>query len=457
MTKLYKILAIISVFTHLEVNAQIEAPSSPKIGDTLQEYIFTDLRNYKESEVKLSELRGKWLIMDFWSQNCSACLKSFPKMNDLHLKYQKDITVLMIGMTESRKKLSGVNQERESSTKQLFNRLQKLYNLQFTVAFDSVLASRYGVKGLPFILVVDPLGKVQLTTHSLSEQDITNLLATGGSQLNSLNGNESFFELQEDYQKKKNIDKFKNQKLFRSELSTTNEEDTSAIEAIDFANINMQTTKTALYDGVLAINRSTAKALFNVAYFGKTRIYPSNRKDHLKYSIDFVFETADSLKLLENIKYTYQSIIPTSRSNLDLFKKILQKDLEIYFGLKGKVEKRQMPVYFLKVIDQKKAAKLVTRGLTDRFTLDSTIPKAHQLVFNDVSMESFCYVISQLVIGRYPVINKTNFETNVDIDLRAYIYDLNEVQKAISQYGLKLERGMQEMEALVLQDSEMYK
>lgn len=457
MTKIFKILVIICVFAPLEVKPQIEMPSSPVVGDTLEEYTFTDLRNYKESKVKLSELRGKWLILDFWSQNCSACLKSFPKMNDLHLKYQRDITVIMIGITESRKKLSGENQERESSTKQLFNRLQKLYDLQFTVAFDSVLAHKYGVKGLPFILVVDPLGKVRLTTHSLSEQDISNLLASGSTQLKTLTGNEDFFELQEDYQKKKNVNPFKNQKLFSSKLSTINEEDTATIEAIDFDNANMRATKAALYDGVLAINKSTAKALFNVAYFGKTRIYPSNRKDHLKYSIDFVFETADSLKLLENIKYSYQSIIPASRSSPNLFKKILQKDLEIYFGLKGTIEKRHMPVYFLKVIDEKKASKLVTHGLTDRFTHDSNVPKAHQLVFNDVSMESFSYVLSQLVIGRYPVINKTNFETNIDLDLRAYIYDLNEVQKAIAEFGLKLERGTQEMDALVLRDTEIYR
>ena len=56
-------------------------------GDTVPDFdiasIYTDKPN-----IKLSELKGKTLYIDFWASWCAPCVVSLPLYNEMYLKYK---------------------------------------------------------------------------------------------------------------------------------------------------------------------------------------------------------------------------------------------------------------------------------------------------------------------------------------------------------------------------------
>jgi thiol-disulfide isomerase/thioredoxin len=45
--------------------------------------------------LRLSELRGKVVFLDFWTYSCINCVRTIPEMNRLHLKYPSDELVII--------------------------------------------------------------------------------------------------------------------------------------------------------------------------------------------------------------------------------------------------------------------------------------------------------------------------------------------------------------------------
>jgi thiol-disulfide isomerase/thioredoxin len=45
--------------------------------------------------LRLSELRGRVVFLDFWTFGCSNCVRTIPHVNDLHRKYPSDELVII--------------------------------------------------------------------------------------------------------------------------------------------------------------------------------------------------------------------------------------------------------------------------------------------------------------------------------------------------------------------------
>lgn len=437
---------------------------TPSIGDTIPEYKFTDLRNHPKETLSLNELKGKWLILDFWSKDCAGCLQSFPKMNTLFEKYRDSLTILMVGTVGKYQLPSGKVIEREQSTKDVYSRLEKLYNLKFTVAFDSVLENSYSLRGLPYILIIDPQGYVRGITTSVNEKIISSFLsgnepklqrAYTGSEKELLENNydRGLSEtLGTDNNKEIKVDK----EVLKSELSLYNKETMRSNYFPGFYDVNSKRVKDILNTGVLEVSNLSLKNLFYFAFWGVADWGSDHPKFYFDYSKDFIFETKDTFKFdKSNLdKYAYNLTLPSNRIDIETFKRIMQKDIEVYFGFKGRVEKRSMPVYYLVIADGEKAKKLKTEGRPDRYHyIEDLTQSRFQMILNDSPVATLCRWIGGYTSLQYPVIDGTGFKNNIDIDLQTYIYDLKEVEKSLEKYGLKLESGYKEMETIVIGDS----
>ena len=66
------------------------------IGDTVPDITITNVYNYPASTIQLSSLKGKLVILDFWSTWCSTCFAMFPKMQQLKKKFGDSLQVLLI-------------------------------------------------------------------------------------------------------------------------------------------------------------------------------------------------------------------------------------------------------------------------------------------------------------------------------------------------------------------------
>jgi thiol-disulfide isomerase/thioredoxin len=107
----------------------------------------------QKDNVKLADLKGQYVYVDFWASWCGPCKQSFPWMNAMHDKYgSKGLKVI------------GVNLDAKKDDAAKF--LAEV-PAQFTVAFDGTGATpkAYGVKGMPTSVLIGPDGNV-LFTHS---------------------------------------------------------------------------------------------------------------------------------------------------------------------------------------------------------------------------------------------------------------------------------------------------
>ena len=118
----------------------------PKPGDPFPDVVLKNMEYYNEKTAKISSLRGKWVVLDLWSIGCRGCFKSFPKINDLQKKFERDIQFILVGQT-----YPGIQQ--------IYQRFAKHYSLSLPVAYDTNLFNLFRVTMVPFIIIIDPSGK----------------------------------------------------------------------------------------------------------------------------------------------------------------------------------------------------------------------------------------------------------------------------------------------------------
>lgn len=116
---------------------------------------------------KLSDLRGKVVILDFWATWCGPCIESMPKLRELQ-EFYKDKPVVVIGVTS----VQGVIIEGEKSTEfegkadeeiamyPGYIERQKV-TWMLAVSKQDVFNQDYGVTGIPHMVIIDHEGKVQ--------------------------------------------------------------------------------------------------------------------------------------------------------------------------------------------------------------------------------------------------------------------------------------------------------
>lgn len=104
-------------------------------------------RNVDEP-VKLSELRGKVVYVDFWASWCGPCRQSFPWMNDMHERYGDNGLVVV-----------GVNLDEERGDALRFLRQVPA---SFPIVFhpEGNLPDAYGVQAMPSSYLVDRQGRI---------------------------------------------------------------------------------------------------------------------------------------------------------------------------------------------------------------------------------------------------------------------------------------------------------
>ncbi|MGB5102176.1 MAG: TlpA disulfide reductase family protein [Steroidobacteraceae bacterium] len=99
--------------------------------------------------VRLSELKGQVVMINFWATWCGPCRQEMPLLQQLQSKYEP------LGFT-----LLGVNVENDSAAAQAW---LKGMPVTFPILFDreNEVAERFGVQGMPSTVFVDRAGNVR--------------------------------------------------------------------------------------------------------------------------------------------------------------------------------------------------------------------------------------------------------------------------------------------------------
>jgi thiol-disulfide isomerase/thioredoxin len=122
-----------------------------------------------QQPVRLADLKGKVVLLDFWATWCGPCRYTIPKINALHRKY-KDRGLVVIGLTEFEGEADGRSMTRAEETEFLrrFKRKQSI-GYGFGVEDGKETAHSYGVVSIPTTVLIDRRGRVRLLTISASD------------------------------------------------------------------------------------------------------------------------------------------------------------------------------------------------------------------------------------------------------------------------------------------------
>ncbi|MDQ1728907.1 MAG: hypothetical protein QOD33_1032 [Pyrinomonadaceae bacterium] len=142
-------------------------------GATLPEIVGTQWID--QAPVKLSELRGQVVLLDFWAPWCGPCRYTFPKLQRWHESYH-DKGLVILGLTNYTGDIEGrrASHGEELAYLRTFKKQNRL-PYGFVVADSSVNDFNYGVFSIPMSFLIDRRGNVRFIAMGAGEQEIAAL------------------------------------------------------------------------------------------------------------------------------------------------------------------------------------------------------------------------------------------------------------------------------------------
>lgn len=106
------------------------------------------LKSNQGSNIRLADLKGEVVMINFWATWCGPCLQEMPLLNELYQKYES------AGFT-----LLGVNVEDEEDKAKVNDMMEKL-QVSFPILYDveSIASELYSVDAMPSTVFVDREG-----------------------------------------------------------------------------------------------------------------------------------------------------------------------------------------------------------------------------------------------------------------------------------------------------------
>lgn len=147
------------VWQNLSLSARTQAMLTPENA----RYSAPDfsLKAADDKEVKLSELKGRVVLVNFWATWCHGCQLEIPWYIEFQKKHEKQgLVIIGISMDEDGWK----------SVRPWLNEKQVNYPI---VIGDKALADRYGLNGMPLTALVDRDGKIADVHVGVVDKDAT--------------------------------------------------------------------------------------------------------------------------------------------------------------------------------------------------------------------------------------------------------------------------------------------
>ncbi len=121
------------------------------------------LKTYDNRTVRLSDFRGKYLVIDFWASWCPDCRKDIPAMKELYNKYStQGVNFLGISFDTDKELWAKVFW---GTYQMAWTQVSELKKWKKETFIDQL----YNVKWIPTMYLIDPNGKIVLATVQIKK------------------------------------------------------------------------------------------------------------------------------------------------------------------------------------------------------------------------------------------------------------------------------------------------
>ena len=118
-----------------------------EIGSDMADATLYDIEG---GEHHLTELKGRYILLDFWSKGCGPCIEAIPELEEIATVLAECLEVVSISIDSKEKWVEYVHEK--NLTGHQWNEL---------VTEHTGLSARYKVRGIPHYVLITPEGKVQ--------------------------------------------------------------------------------------------------------------------------------------------------------------------------------------------------------------------------------------------------------------------------------------------------------
>ncbi|PST84975.1 hypothetical protein C7T94_02315 [Pedobacter yulinensis] len=381
------------------------------------------------SSLKLSDLKGKLVILDFWATWCGACISKIPTMEKLQKQFGDRISIIM------------VTYEKRTYTESFLKKLGngKLPGL-LRVSDDTTLQQVFKHRTLPHYALIDATGRY--------------LLETGGEAITAANINALLSGRVKGIQTKKDTTTAYTSDMVLFDNGNGGPLPKTAYRSVFSGHVPglggfysvrrlADTTVSRLSMTNLALPR-----LFGFVYGARKANFDLRRCVFLNKDLSRFTPENPGPEWYVNNTYCYELIVPKSLEHRKF--QIAQKDLDILFP----------DIVVTRELMWRKCLALVRTSQEDKIKSQGGKP--------EVRADLFAYDMTNLSIKRfvnemdlkflqaqsYAIVDQTNYTDPVDLSLRAKLDDLEAVNRELSRYDLKFEMREQQIEMLVFRDRE---
>lgn len=141
---------------------QNNTPDNESQGNTKTPAPDFTVLDYDGNEVKLSDYKGKPVVLNFWATWCYYCKEEMPDF-DLAFEKHPDVEFLMINATDG-------YQETIESAKAYYEDEGYNFNIYFDTEMDAV--KNYGITGFPTTIFIDSDGNIVASAGGMIDLEI---------------------------------------------------------------------------------------------------------------------------------------------------------------------------------------------------------------------------------------------------------------------------------------------
>lgn len=456
--KLYRsILLIVFLLSFLcssqSLRSQQVTLENVRIGHPVPDFTLENVQYYRQKTVSSEDLKGKFVILCFWSRFCTGAFTNFSRMDDLAKRFKGRVEIIMVG---GRGNQSEYDKNRElDSLEILFERTKKMQDLNLPISYDIDLFQHFVPYGVPHFIWIDDKGIVQAVTGNIDSTMAKTFLAREEFDFYdaSMEGRQRSKQRQDAYDYKKPFlvngnggksDSFQ----YRSLITPYTNDMPRGISLTRTVDLYENQGK---LEGIAPLEN-----LYKLAFFGYYMNYDWYSEENYNRLILNIKDKTPFSQYNYNIPienmYWYSLIVPPHKRDPESLKHIMQQDLENYFGYRAKIEKLKLP-YWSITAGRKIQKKLKAKGKQGKILGDWYTSIGAQDISIQKYIKSIFYIIALGSSNELPIIDETGLEGNIDIAIEDVdLSNFEDVKRVLQKQGFTVEMAYKKFNVLVISD-----